>query len=62
MAEAVGTASRRYGISQNEVIRVTVSIGVAMLGEADRTSLDLIRRADDKLYEAKRGGRNRVTA
>ncbi len=47
---------------QNEVIRVTVSIGVAMLGEADRTSLDLIRRADDKLYEAKRGGRNRVTA
>jgi diguanylate cyclase (GGDEF)-like protein len=47
---------------QNEVIRVTVSIGVAMLGEADRTSLDLIRRADEKLYEAKRGGRNRVAA
>ena len=47
---------------QNEFIQVTVSVGVAMLGEADRASVDLIQRADDKLYEAKRGGRNRVVA
>ena len=39
---------------------MTISIGVAMLGEPDRTSLDLIKRADGKLYDAKRGGRNRV--
>ncbi len=45
---------------QNEVIRVTISIGVAMLQEADRTSMDLIKHADEKLYEAKHGGRNRV--
>jgi two-component system, cell cycle response regulator len=45
---------------QNEVIRVTISIGVAMLHEKDRSSLDLIKRADDKLYDAKHEGRNRV--
>jgi two-component system cell cycle response regulator len=45
---------------QNEVIRVTISIGVAMLHDSDRASLDLIKRADEKLYEAKHAGRNRV--
>jgi len=47
-------------IFQSEVIRVTISIGVAMLHDSDRTSLDLIKRADEKLYEAKHKGRNRV--
>jgi diguanylate cyclase (GGDEF)-like protein len=47
-------------IFQNEVIRVTISIGVAMLHENDKASMDLIKRADEKLYEAKRAGRNRV--
>jgi two-component system, cell cycle response regulator len=47
-------------VFQNETIKVTVSIGVSMLGEGDKTSQDLIRDADEKLYEAKRGGRNRV--
>jgi diguanylate cyclase (GGDEF)-like protein len=47
-------------VFQNEAIRVTVSIGGAMLADADKASLDLIRRADEKLYEAKRAGRNRV--
>jgi diguanylate cyclase (GGDEF)-like protein len=45
---------------QNEVIRVTISIGVAMLHDGDRASMDLIKRADEKLYEAKHDGRNRV--
>ncbi|MDP9000006.1 MAG: GGDEF domain-containing protein, partial [Myxococcota bacterium] len=45
---------------QGEVIRVTISIGAAMLQESDRSSMDLIKRADDKLYEAKHLGRNRV--
>jgi diguanylate cyclase (GGDEF)-like protein len=39
---------------------VTVSIGTALLGENDKVASDLIQRADEKLYEAKRGGRNRV--
>ncbi len=47
-------------VFQGEVIHVTMSIGVAILLDTDRTSMDLIQRADEKLYEAKRGGRNRV--
>jgi diguanylate cyclase (GGDEF)-like protein len=49
-------------VFQNETIRVTISIGVAMLHDDDKTSLDLIKRADEKLYAAKRAGRNRVLA
>jgi len=49
-------------VFQNETIRVTISIGVAMLLVDDRASLDLIKRADERLYDAKRAGRNRVLA
>ncbi len=45
---------------QGEKIPVTVSIGCALLGAEDRAATDLIQRADEKLYEAKHGGRNRV--
>ena len=47
-------------VFQNEVIHVTISIGVSMLKESHKTSMDLIKDADTKLYEAKRSGRNRV--
>jgi two-component system, cell cycle response regulator len=47
-------------VFQGERIPVTVSIGTALLGENDKVGADLIQRADEKLYEAKRGGRNRV--
>ncbi len=44
---------------QGERIPVTISVGCAMLSE-EKAAADLIQRADDKLYEAKRAGRNRV--
>ena len=47
-------------VFQGDSIPVTISIGVALLTDTDKTSLDLIRAADAKLYEAKRGGRNKV--
>jgi diguanylate cyclase (GGDEF)-like protein len=47
-------------VFQNEVVHVTISIGVATLSDQDKTSMDLIKNADGKLYEAKRSGRNRV--
>lgn len=46
---------------QGEAIPVTISIGCALVQEND-TAVELIQRADEKLYEAKRGGRNRVCA
>ena len=47
-------------VFQGERIPVTISIGCALLDPDDKTATDLIQRADEKLYEAKRGGRNRV--
>jgi two-component system cell cycle response regulator len=46
-------------VFQGESIPVTISIGCALVREND-TATELIQRADEKLYEAKRGGRNRV--
>ena len=47
-------------VFQSDPIRATISIGVALLAEDDTTANDLIKRADEKLYLAKNGGRNRV--
>lgn len=47
-------------VFQNEVIPLTISLGCAQLEASDKTSQDLIQRADVKLYDAKHSGRNRV--
>lgn len=41
-------------------IGMTISIGVAMLGDSDRTMEQLLARADAMLYAAKHAGRDRV--
>jgi two-component system cell cycle response regulator len=41
---------------------VTVSIGIAVTGAGEETQDTLLKRADDALYAAKNGGRNRVIA
>ena len=44
---------------KQESISVTISIGITSLGREDKIS-DLLRRADEALYEAKGAGRNQV--
>jgi len=39
---------------------ITISIGVSEFSKDDETIFDVIKRADKKLYEAKRSGKNRV--
>ena len=51
-------AEHRFSF-QGESISVTVSLGCASM-EPDDTATAIIARADEKLYEAKRSGRNRV--
>jgi diguanylate cyclase (GGDEF)-like protein len=46
----------------DETIRVTVSIGVAMARDGDRTIEQALARADAALYTAKGTGRNRVVS
>jgi diguanylate cyclase (GGDEF)-like protein len=48
---------------ENKTYPVTVSLGVATTaGDESMTPHELIRQADDKLYQAKNSGRNRVVA
>jgi diguanylate cyclase (GGDEF)-like protein len=48
---------------EGKTYSVTVSVGVATTtGDESLTPHELIRQADDKLYHAKREGRNRVVA
>jgi diguanylate cyclase (GGDEF)-like protein len=52
--------ARARFVFQREAIPVTISVGAATLDDEHKTALDLIKTADEKLYEAKRSGRNRV--
>jgi diguanylate cyclase (GGDEF)-like protein len=45
-----------------QIIRSTVSIGVAEANEQDTSFEDILRRADRLMYKAKEAGRNRVVA
>lgn len=48
---------------ENKNYHVTISVGVATTtGDESLTPHELLRQADDKLYQAKREGRNRVVA
>jgi len=60
LAESIRAKVEEHDFTfQNERIAVTISIGCAVL-IGDEAANDLIRRADEMLYEAKRSGRNRV--
>jgi len=55
-------AADEYKASENETLKVTVSIGVAAFPSHTVTATELAHNADKALYEAKEAGRNRVVA
>ena len=50
----------RWTAPDGGVVRITVSIGIAFDVPEDVRVSDLLRRADNTLYEAKEGGRDRI--
>lgn len=69
LKDGVGTAERlRKAIEdhtyefQGMPIKVTISFGVAELDDGIESPQELLKRADEALYEAKRTGRNKVAA
>ncbi len=61
MGEKVRKVIEKHEFSfDGEVIPVTISCGVATLGKKGDEAQALVQRADEKLYEAKESGRNKV--
>ena len=59
LIKTIATTPFRWG---QKKIKITVSAGVASLADEIASAEELLRRADEALYEAKNGGRNRVCA
>jgi len=59
MRRLVAVTGEELGIAG---LALTASIGVATLQDDDVDGASLLRRADEAMYAAKRGGRNRVVA
>jgi two-component system cell cycle response regulator len=66
-AERVGervrkiVAAKPFHAAPGCQLRVTVSLGIASLAGVDDAPEDILKRADQALYRAKREGRNRVS-
>lgn len=64
LAERLRTLTEKHIFKfEDKTVPVTVSLGIATTeGQEAITPLELIRQADEKLYQAKREGRNRVVS
>jgi two-component system cell cycle response regulator len=61
VAERIRQRIERYRQAGVDSLRMTASVGIAM-SAPDKTTRDLIARADEALYLAKRAGKNQVRA
>ncbi len=41
-------------------VKITISVGISEIHPEDKTIFDIIKRADEKLYKAKKSGKNRI--
>ncbi|GAL16362.1 GGDEF domain protein [Vibrio astriarenae] len=57
--DKVGSKQRKGKKNKSDVVKVTISIGVAD-STCAKKPVDVIKAADDALYKAKKKGRNRV--
>jgi PleD family two-component response regulator len=55
------TVNLRLNKAPLKTLSVTISIGIAERGGELRTPAEVLRAADDALYRAKEGGRNRLS-
>ena len=64
VAERILKRVRALTIPTDEeaAIQCSISIGLAEFARSDAGASDLVRRADERLYESKRAGKNRYTA
>lgn len=53
-------ASKSFKIGPQQLVPVTISLGLAALGDSTDSLQRLLKRADEALYSAKREGRNRT--
>jgi diguanylate cyclase (GGDEF)-like protein len=61
LAEALRVAVSHIGLlADGEALRLKVSIGLSVLGPGERDLGGLLKRADEAMYAAKRGGRDQV--
>jgi diguanylate cyclase (GGDEF)-like protein len=60
IAERLRASARRMSVAADARIQVTVSIGVALLGQHGRDLFELLAAADVALYKAKDAGRDQV--
>jgi two-component system cell cycle response regulator len=54
-------AARPFNAAPDCQLSITVSVGISSLGGTEESVEDLLKRADQALYRAKREGRNRVS-
>lgn len=61
LAEKIRNAIECYSFkAEKQPLKLTASFGVSSVGNDTNNKLDIIKKADDALYQAKNGGRNRV--
>jgi two-component system cell cycle response regulator len=60
LAEKLRTDVQSFGFEGLDGTDITVSIGVSESQDVDGSISDIVKRADDALYKAKEGGRNKV--
>lgn len=62
LAERVRLAVEKehYQLNKNQNIKVTISIGVASLRRENETLENILKTADEAMYQAKNQGRNKV--